>query len=154
MIATGQTLILLFHPHQGIITEMAILEAETEVIIGLALGTMLGADVRTHIMVIYHKEAKLMMARILLEAPLQAGVGATTINLSGAEVKCMLITQAPDHRVTGARGPIILPTTVGRRQPCPASNFLLINPAKLTKYLKLHMSMKAGRTGLLTMNNT
>ena len=98
MIATGETLILLIYPNQGIITEMAILqfiEAEIEVITGLVLGTILGADVRTHIMVIHHKGAKIMMARILLEAPLQAGVGATTINLSGAEVKCMLITQVP-----------------------------------------------------------
>ena len=88
----------LIYPNQGIITEMAVLqftEAGIGVIIGLVLGTILGADDRTHIMVIHHKEAKIMMARILLEVPLQAGVGATTINFSGAEVKCMLITQVP-----------------------------------------------------------
>ena len=130
------------------------IKAEIEVITGLALETILGADVRTHIMVIHHKQAKIMMVRLHLEAHLQAGVEATTINLSGAEVKCMLITQAPDQRVTGARGPIILPTTVGRRQPCPASNFLLINPAKLTRFLRLHMSIQTGQTGLLTMNTT
>ena len=81
MIAPGGILILLIYPNQGIITEMAVLqfiEAEIRVITGLVLGTILGADDRTHIMVIHHKEAKIMMARILLEVPLQAGVATTT----------------------------------------------------------------------------
>ena len=83
MIAPGEILILLIYPNQGIITEMAVLqfiEAEIRVITGLVLGAILGADVRTHIMVIHHKGAKIMIAKVLFLAgeTLQAGVATTT----------------------------------------------------------------------------
>ena len=58
MIAPGGILILLTYPNQGITTVMAVLqliEAALGVITGLVLGTILGADDRTHIMVIHHK---------------------------------------------------------------------------------------------------
>ena len=67
-----------------ITTGMAVLQfIEVEgVITGSALGAILGADVRTHIMVFHHKGARIMIAKILFLAgeTLQAGVGATTVN--------------------------------------------------------------------------
>ena len=66
-----------------ITTGMAVLQfIEVEgVITGSALGAILGADVRTHIMVFHHKGARIMIAgETLAGETLQAGVGATTVN--------------------------------------------------------------------------
>ena len=85
MIAPEGILILLIYPNQEIIIEMAALqfiEAEIGVITGLVLGTILGADDRTHIMVIHHKGATIMIAG----ETLQAGVATTTtLGFPGAE---------------------------------------------------------------------
>ena len=114
------------------------LEAGLGVITGLVLG-LLEVGVLIHIMVILpRKGVKIMTVRILFqaEAPLQAEVGATT-DFKEAEVRCTVITRVPDKRVIDARNQDILPTRVGRRPPCLASNLLLINPAeKLTRFLR------------------